>query len=514
MIYNFNNELDNANSLFDRDYFEDMNLDEDMEKIYSLVKDEEEYNEYEKDMNLSRMRVENHKKYHRIKLELIEDLPNYFYLDVKNIKSIYSKINEKKLLTANYKESEKNKYRLLEIDKAYNELKFKVEKELDKLLKSNNADQKILDYSTFKNLTLDKDELKKILNYYDTLLVVTSNVFDNVFSEYKNEIVRRKIIDKIKKILDDEAEKLKNSAKLRELALLNEKIDVQLIALNNKLDYLDKLVKEDSEYLPDYDKFKTLCDTVVNYNKNSLEEARETYKMICLKDKIDIFIKRFETLFLQEVENDIKGKNYEKFEQEKLKLRNIIKDIEKYYYEFLDKEEARYIRILKLDITSKIVNIEEAKEKINNIITKIWHNYLTDVYLYNPNDDYRFICTNNQFIEPKDEAILITKKFINKLDSYENYQIGFICNDNILYITEKEDIMDADDEEKEYLKLPNEVESNFSSFSECNKIVLDGNNTIFTAVYFIDDGDSDKLNTAIEYANTYNIPLIRLKKDS
>ena len=181
-----------------------------------------------------------------------------------------------------------------------------------------------------------------------------------------------------------ETEKLKNSAKLRELALLNEKIDNQLITLNNKLDYLDKLVKEDSEYLPDYDKFKTLCDTLISYDKNSLEEARDIYKIICLQDKLDIFIKRFETLFLQEVENDIKGKNYEKFEQEKLKLRNIIKDIEKYYYEFLDKEEARYIRILKLDIASKIVNIDDAKEKINNIIKKIWQNYLTDIYLYKP----------------------------------------------------------------------------------------------------------------------------------
>lgn len=512
MDYNFNDGLDNANSLFDKEYFENMNLDEDMEKIYSLIKDEEEYDDYEKDMNLSRMRIENHKKYHRIKLDLIEDLPNYFYLDVKNIKNIYSKINEKKLLTANYKESEKNKYRLLEISKAYDELKNKVEKELNKLIKSNNADQKLWDYSTFKNLTLDKDELKKVLNYYDTLLTITTKVFDNIFSEYKNEIIRKKIIDKIKKFLDEEAEKLKNSAKLREIALLNEKIEKQLITLNNKLEYLDKLVKENSEYLSDYDKFKVLCDTLINYDKNSLEEARETYKMICLQDKLDIFIKRFETLFLQEIENDIKGKNYEKFEQDKLKIKDIIKNIEKNYYEFLNKEEARYIRILKLDIASKIANINDAKEKINKIAKKIWHNYLTDVYLYNPSYDYHFICTNNQFIEPKDESILITKNFIDKIENYENYQIGFICNDNILYVTEKEDIMEASEEEKKYLRLPNEVESNFISFNKCNKIVLDGNSTVFTAVYFIDDNDVDKLNTAIELANTYNIPLIRLKK--
>ena len=153
---------------------------------------------------------------------------------------------------------------------------------------------------------------------------------------------------------------------------------------------------------------------------------------------------------------------------------------------------------------------------LNNLIRRIWHSYLTGIYSYNPNEDYHFICSNNQFIEPKYETILITKELVDKVDDYGNYQIGFICNDtdNIMYITEREDIMEAEESEKEFLKLPNEVENSIIDFNNCNKISLDGNDTILTAVYFIDAGDNDKLNTALGLANTYNIPLIRLKKDS
>ena len=517
MIISFNNnELDNTNSLFDKEYFEDMDLNEDMEKIYSLVKDKEEYGEYEKEANLSKLRIENHKKYHKIKLDLIEELPNYFYLDVKNIKNIYSKIDEKKILKANYEESEKNKARLLEIEKLWNELKFKVENEFQKLTKENNKDQKLWDYSILKGMNIDEDELKKVLDYYDKLLIITSRISTNIFIDYKNELERKKYIDKIKKIIEDESQKLRDGAKIKELNLLNEKIEKEVIRLNNKLDYLDKLIINDSIYKSDYKKFKTLCDNVINYDKKNLDEARDIYKILCIKNKINIFIDRFEKLFLQEVEKEIKGKDFKKLEIDIEKIKEIVKKIEDNYYDTLSKEDAKYIRNLKRDIQSKIIYVEEEKVNLNNLIKRIWHNYLTSIYSYNPNEDYHFICSNNQFIEPKYETILITKDFINKVDDYGNYQIGFICNDtdNLMYMTNKNDITEAEEDEKKFLKLPNEVESSFIDFSNCNRISLDGNDTVLTSVYFIDDGDKDKLSTALGLANTYNIPLIRLKKDS
>ena len=83
-----------------------------------------------------------------------------------------------------------------------------------------------------------------------------------------------------------------------------------------------------------------------------------------------------------------------------------------------------------------------------------------------------------------------------------------------MYITEKNDVMEVEESELDYLKLPNQIESNFNGFRESYKISLDGNNTVLTAVYFIDDGDLDKLNKAVELANTYNIPLIKFKRDN
>lgn len=74
--------------------------------------------------------------------------------------------------------------------------------------------------------------------------------------------------------------------------------------------------------------------------------------------------------------------------------------------------------------------------------------------------------------------------------------------------------MEVGEEELDYLKLPNQVENNFNNLKESYKIALDGNKTVLTAVYFIDDGDINKLNIAIELANTYNIPLIRMKRDN
>ena len=516
MKYSLNDKLANTNSLFDKEYFEDMDLNEDMEKIYSLISDEEEHNEYEKEMDLSRLRISNHKRYHKIKISLIEDLPNLFYLDVKEIKKIYNKINEKKILIANYEESEKNKYRLIQIEDKYKKLKDKVEIELKKIIKLNDQEQKLLNYDVLKNLNVDKDEKKKLLNYYDKLIIISSNLENNVFLDYKNEYKRRKYLDKIRKIMDKEEKILKDQAITKELKLLNSKIDDAIIKLNYKIDYLNKLIKDDSEYKDDYSKFKTLCNTITSYDKENIEEARDTYKILCLQGKLDIFINKFENAFLQEIEKNIKGKNYEKLEEELNKIKEIVGLIENNYYDILNKEDARYIRNIKRDIKSKIINVKEEIININNLIKRIWHSYLTNIYSYNSNNDYHFICSNNQFIEPIYESILITKDIINNVDSYSDYQIGFICNnvDNIMYITNNNDVTEVKAEEKKLLKLPIEIENNFKSFSECYKIALDGNNTVLTAVYFIDDNDIDKLSKAVELANTYDIPLIRLKRDN
>ena len=155
--------------------------------------------------------------------------------------------------------------------------------------------------------------------------------------------------------------------------------------------------------------------------------------------------------------------------------------------------------------------------KLGLIVKDIWKNTITDIYNYNPNEDYYFICANNQFIDEKYQTILITKKEINRVTDYEDYQIGFICeyNNNIMYITENDDIMSVDNiDDMSNLKTPLQLEQEFMNFKVCNRIALNGFMTKIQAVYYINDGNIDKYMKAIELANLYNLPLIEIKKDN
>lgn len=507
MNYSFNDELANTNSLFDKEYFEDMDLNDDMEQIYSLIKNDEEYEEYEKEINLSKMRVDNHKKYHSIKIKNFDNLPNLYYLDVKKIKKIYSEIDEKKILKSNYNESEEIKYKLLQLEKLIDNFKNRLEKDYKIISKENDNIQKMWNYKVINNVDVSPEEKKELLKYYEELIIISSDYKNNIYEDFKMEIKRKKYINKINLILKKEQKKLIDKQKQKELDLLNKKIKKPKQKLNDKLKYLQMLIIDNSKYEEDFNKFKKLCNAIKNYDKNNLEEARDTYKLLCLQDKIDIFVNRLEKLFLEELEKQIKGKEYKEYEINLMKLNNITDKIEKNYYDTLNKKDAKYIREIKRKLKDKIINIEEEKNNLSLLIKRIWKNYLTDVYTYNPNEDYHFICSNNQFIEPKYETILLTNKIVNKSENYGEYQIGFICNhiDNII---------DMENNELEILKLPIQVEKSFVDFNDYNKIFLDGNKTILEAVYFIDDGDINKLYKAIELANIYNIPLIKLKRDN
>ena len=150
------------------------------------------------------------------------------------------------------------------------------------------------------------------------------------------------------------------------------------------------------------------------------------------------------------------------------------------------------------------------------VVRNIWNDTITYVYSFDPNKDYYFICSNNQFIDEKYQTILISNKELNRVDDYEDYQIGFICgyNDNIMYITENDDIMTVNSDDMSNLKTPLQIEQEFMNFKVCNRIALDGYKTKIQAVYYINDGNIEKYVKAIELANIYKLPLIQLKKDN
>ena len=181
----------------------------------------------------------------------------------------------------------------------------------------------------------------------------------------------------------------------------------------------------------------------------------------------------------------------------------------------LEEEEKNTINNLYNTLNNDTVVLKEVYDKLREIVIKIWRETITDPYKYTINKDFCFICSNNQFIDEKYQTILITKKMLDRVEDYSNYEIGFICefNNNVLYVTENEDIMTVDYNDMSNLKTPKQIEQEFINFKVCNRIALNGYLTKVSAVYIIDGKDPIKYKKAVELSNQYNLPLIVFKKD-
>ena len=64
------------------------------------------------------------------------------------------------------------------------------------------------------------------------------------------------------------------------------------------------------------------------------------------------------------------------------------------------------------------------------------------------------------------------------------------------------------------LKTPKQIEDEFINFKVCNRIALNGFKTVLQAVYLIDDDDEVKLRKAIDLSESYDLPLIKIRKKS
>lgn len=180
----------------------------------------------------------------------------------------------------------------------------------------------------------------------------------------------------------------------------------------------------------------------------------------------------------------------------------------------LTEEEKMLIEYLHEKVMSQDYNLEEIYNRIKLLTNNIWKKSITKVGSYNREEDFNFICTNNQFIDEKHQAILITKKMLDRVTDYSDYQIGFICdyNDNLLYVTENEDIMTVDYNDMSNLKTPKQIEQEFLNFKVCSRLALNGYITKIAAVYYIDDGNNIKYKKAVDLSNQHKLPLIVLKK--
>lgn len=507
--------LDSTDALFD-DYFENMDLDSDIRKLYELIDDEDLQDEFERKAKLNKLRNQNHKRYYDINIAKLENLPYDLDDIIKEVLNLYSFIDYKNLLTCDLDTAENTKKLLDNICRKLNKLDKLVNSTLKDLTKKNDEQQSKFSLDYFENLDIEEKVKKDLIEKYNELVLYSSVITKDIYEDLKRQIKRTEFINNLLKTLHIEEEHKLSISKKEKLDEINRKINIEILRYKEKLNYLDDLIMEGSKYTEEFNDFKNFCNKIIAYDDNSYENAKQTYEILCDDSRFRISINQFEELFIKEREDN---KKEETFVYEKFGIKNIktsLNYITANYMDSLDEESKNIIEYIYNKINSNNYDLDQISKALNLIVRDIWKNTITEVHSYNPKESYYFLCTNNQFRDPKYQAILISKNEIERVDDYSDYQIGFICgyNDNIMYITENDDIMTVDHDDLSSLKTPLQLEQEFINFRVCNRIALNGYQTKIEAVYFINDGNKELYDKALELANMYNLPLIELKKDN
>lgn len=484
------------------DFIEEENVSDELKNFYKLI--------YDEPSNLNSLINENKDRYSSINLNDLEDLPEEFYNIVKEIKKIYGFILPQNLDVKNLEQVNENKKILDILINHINKLKEMIKEELDELFKKNRERQEKIKKINYSDV--DKKTLVEILNKYNNLLYCMYSKDDNIFIEYKKQMKIKNEINKIYRLINLEIDYEKNNTD--KLENLKEKTTQELKKLYDKIIYLEDLMIEGSKHLKEFSDFKKLFLKLTAYDDNNYMEISKVYNFI--KDN-NILLNKFNELELLLI-NEREYKNKEQnFIFEKIGLKNIKISLDYISANYIDKlnySSKQIINELYNDITKEECNVYEAYKKLKRVVNYIWRTNTTDIFAYEQGKDFCFICTNNQFIDEKYQAILITKKMLERVENYSDYQIGFVCNfnDNILYVTEEEDIMLVEANDMSNLKTPKQIEQEFLNFKIRNRIALNGYVTSISAVYFINDGDYIKYRKAVELANQYKLPLLMLKK--
>lgn len=482
------------------DYIDNSKPNEELKNFYNIINEDE----------LIDIINENKKRYNDIDLLKIENLSHNFDNIVNEIKKVYAFIFPEDLLNNNIDEAIQNKKMLDLIYDYLEQLYQKIEEELKQLEKENNARQNKIKNMNYSGV--DKKTLAEILSRYNDIVLYNSVLKDNVFDNYKVQLNKKKKINELCKLINLEVNMLPDSD---EICKLNEEIEQEIKNTYDRISYLEDLMMEKSKYENELFAFKKYFMNLIAYDDNNYREVNRVHNLLCRDLHIKSLLNYFEESFVKEIED---YKNEAKFIYEKYGIKNIkssLNYISANYMDFISGEDREEINSLYDKLNDVNYCISKLYKRLNLIVKKIWKNSITNVHSYNEKDDFCFMCTNNQFIDEKHQVILITKKMLQRVTDYSEYQIGFICefNNNILYITENEDIMSVKHTDMSDLKTPKQIEQEFLNFKVCNRIALNGFITKISAVYFISDGDLIKYKKAVELANQYHLPLITLKKD-
>lgn len=500
----------NQEHLFD-DYFDTINLNDELKSFYQIINDSKLNESFVEDIELTNLRNENYKRYNNLNLIKLEGLYGNFGFLINEIKKAYEFIMPTDLLKRNIKEALEDKKILDFIYDYIEQLDSLVERELNILEKNNDERQRSIKKTDYSHL--DKKTLEKVLDKYNDIILYNSIIEDNVYDNYKRQLQRKKYIDELLKMINLDLNDF--TSHLNELDTINKKITIKINEIYDKIFYLEDLMMETSKYEKEFLVFKNYFVNLIAYDDTDYKAAYKVYNCLYKDLELKSLIYYFEDSFIKEIEQD---KKEEKFIYEKSGIKNIknsLNYISANYMDSLDDKSKKTIGQLYDEINNDNYDIDKIYKEFSNVANNIWNETITDVYSYNDNDEFCFICTNNQFIDEKHECILITTKMLERVTDYSNYQIGFICefNNNIMYITENDDIMSVKYNDMSNLKTPKQIEQEFLNFKICNRLALNGYVTRISAVYFINDGDFIKYKKAIELANQYSLPLIILKKD-
>ena len=494
------------------DNIDNIDLDQDIDKLYELMNDASLNKKHEDIKKLNKLRNENHKKYYEINLVQLNNLPDEYKELVNDIKNLYLKIVPKNILSESETEAQQTKTILTKISNKINRVEKMITTNLKELEKSNDEKQSEFSITNFKNLDIDEKNKKKVLNMYNELILYNATVEKDIYHKFKRELVRKKYIDEILKLISIGTDELLNEEKKYVTDEMNAELSNAIDKANDKIQYLSDLMMEDSEYEDSFNDFVDFYNKITSYDNTNYENVKQTLEILKDEDKFDVYANEFENNFIDERE---KNQNEEKFIYQKIGIKNIrmsLDYISSNYMDLLDKPRKLVIEDSYQRLDEKEVDIEILDKNLNNIVKYIWENTITNI---DKKDNFYYLCTNSLFKEPKMESILLSKNILNRMDNFLDYQIGFICkyNSNILYITENSDIMSVKHDDLSRLKTPKQIEQEYINFNTINKIALDGFMTTFVGVYFIDDGDKIKLKKAQELSKENKLPLIILKKN-
>lgn len=499
--------IKNNNILTSNAFFDALDLNEDMKKIYELIGDDKLYEDNNK---LAKLRSKNHRRYHAINILKYTDLPIEFNSIINSFLNVYNSIDKNKILVCDYSTSLKINELLDDLYSKIRKLDEVVKIYLQKITKENDKNQSKFSIEYFNGLDLDKNKKQLLIDKYNSLVIYTSYIREDIYDDLKSQVKRKQLIEEMNNIISGNNNSkevlLKNG-----LNEINSKINELIIKYKDKIQYLEDIIPNQSKYLNEFKNFKDYYNSIFAYDDENYDVSKKVYDLLVDETKFKQYVSNFEDLFIQEI-YDREKVNIDEPDLDKENLKNIIEHIENTYKDKLDLENINIINYVLSKLNNKDYDIKDLNKAIKLVIRRIWENTITDVYSFNPNEDYHFICSNNQFIDIKYQTILITKDEVNRSNQYGDYQIGFICKytDNILYTTDKEDIMD--DKDSEIIETPIDLENKFSDFSKCSRIALDGYKTKIDAVYFIDDGNKEKYMSALNLANTCKLPLLILKK--